>query len=78
MTKEYKASLQLNNELSVVYFTTEGSPVEYLWAHYGISTYIEYVEEVEPEPEEEEEEVIETVEAVEEISEEVEPEEVTE
>lgn len=75
MTKEYKASLQLNNELSVVYFTTEGSPVEYLWAHYGISTYIEYVEEVEPEPEEE---VIETVEAVEEISEEVEPEEVTE
>lgn len=76
MTKEYKASVQLNNELTVVYFETKGNPIEHLWAQYGISTYIEYIEEIvkeaEPEPEEE------TIEAIEEISEEVEPEETTE
>lgn len=51
MTKKYKASIQLNNELTVVNFETDKNPIEHLWAQYGISTYIEYVEELTEESE---------------------------
>ena len=44
--KKYIATLMLENQLQEIEFSTDMQPVEYLWQHYGISTYIEKFEEV--------------------------------
>lgn len=52
LMKRYRASLVLDQELTVIEFETDIPPVEWLWQRYGMSTYIESLKEVEAIPEE--------------------------
>lgn len=45
MDKQYIAYLVQNNERIKIEFSTSICPVEWLWQHYGMSTYIESVQE---------------------------------
>lgn len=49
---QYKASVQYGPGLEEVEFETDGNPVQYLWEHYGMSSYIASVLEVTPKGEE--------------------------
>ncbi len=46
--KKYIASIEVNNNLEVVTFETDGNPIEYIWGRYGLSSYIARLEEVTP------------------------------
>lgn len=46
--KRYEAKVEINGQLEKVEFETDGSPVQYLWNRYGMSSYIEYIEELKP------------------------------
>lgn len=41
--KEYITSIMQSNKLVKVEFSTQGSPVEFIWDRYGMDTYIEFV-----------------------------------
>ena len=47
--KKYIASIEVNNNLEVVTFETDGNPIEYIWGRYGMSSYIARLEEIKPE-----------------------------
>lgn len=55
--KKYEANIEVNNELQLIEFETDLSPVEYLWQRYGMSSYIEFVHELKESEEEPKEEV---------------------
>ena len=46
--KKYIASIEVNNNLEVVTFETDGNPIEYIWGRYGLSSYIARLEKVTP------------------------------
>ena len=51
--KKYKAKIYLDDELQEVVFDTNDNPIEYLWARYGMDSFIEWLTEIaEPEIEE--------------------------
>lgn len=43
---KYIANIEIDNQLEKIEFETEDNPVSYLWAKYGMSSYIEKIEEV--------------------------------
>ena len=44
---KYLAKIEIDNELQEIKFETDEKPVDYLWARYGMTTYIESVERLE-------------------------------
>lgn len=47
--KTYHAKIDSAGELVSIEFTIDINPIEYIWAKYGISTYIAQLEEIEEE-----------------------------
>ena len=43
---KYTAELVIQNESNIINFETDINPIEYLWARYGMDTYIATLEEI--------------------------------
>lgn len=53
--KKYKAILEIGGETIVEEFEIDDNPIEYLWAKYGMSSYIDSIYSIEEEAKKEKE-----------------------